>query len=404
MDLTKSFPSNMMAPLLKQGEVICMKGGIYSKERCPVCGKNFLHLGNDLLCPDHQTRPRRYYIAMYNRELGRNLVLCSDPARRLPFSSYEMAHRILEKIRSEIDAHAFDLSRYVQAKLRPLQFNIWVDEWLSKKEILVEKKVRTPSYLKELRRFVNLYKGFFGEMDIRDIGTKTIDDFFLSIRGKPKSQANILNCLHKMLADALDWGDIKVMPKFPKVEVPEYDFQPIDLEVQDRIINSIKDKMDRAYILFCAREMVRPSETRALCWDAVDLAHNKVTIKRHFSLNELWTATKSRSIKVLPLDPDVKVLLEGLPRHIKSPFVFHKEDGRPYSESYARKLWNRITWEMGIRISLYQGTRHSSATEAATRVSMDVIQEFLGHTSLRMSKRYVKFNSDRLKGALRVVK
>jgi integrase len=59
---------------------------------------------------------------------------------------------------------------------------------------------------------------------------------------------------------------------------------------------------------------------------------------------------------------------------------------------------------MGIRVSMYQGTRHSSATEAATRVSMDVISEFLGHTSLRMSRRYVKQNPDRLKGALRVVK
>jgi integrase len=45
-----------------------------------------------------------------------------------------------------------------------------------------------------------------------------------------------------------------------------------------------------------------------------------------------------------------------------------------------------------------------SATEAATRVSMDVISEFLGHTSQQMSKRYVKQNSDRLKGALRAVK
>ena len=100
----------------------------------------------------------------------------------------------------------------------------------------------------------------------------------------------------------------------------------------------------------------------------------------------------------------MKVLLEGLPRHIKSPFVFHKEDGRPYSESYARKLWNRVCSQMGVKISLYQGTRHSSATEAATRVSMDVISEFLGHTSQRMSRRYVKQNADRLKGALRVVK
>jgi hypothetical protein len=69
-----------------------------------------------------------------------------------------------------------------------------------------------------------------------------------------------------------------------------------------------------------------------------------------------------------------------------------------------RNGMTRISGEMGIRISLYQGIRHSSATEAATRVSMDVILEFLGYTSQRMSRRYVKQNPDRLKGALRVVK
>jgi integrase len=35
---------------------------------------------------------------------------------------------------------------------------------------------------------------------------------------------------------------------------------------------------------------------------------------------------------------------------------------------------------------------------------MDVISEFLGHTSMRMSRRYVKQNPDRLKGVLRMVK
>ena len=35
---------------------------------------------------------------------------------------------------------------------------------------------------------------------------------------------------------------------------------------------------------------------------------------------------------------------------------------------------------MGIKIPFYQGTRHSRAIEAANRVGMDKVQEFLGHT------------------------
>ena len=83
-----------------------------------------------------------------------------------------------------------------------------------------------------------------------------------------------------------------------------------------------------------------------------------------------------------------------------SPFVFQK-NGRPYSESYARKLWNRITSEMGIRISFYQGTKHSSATEALNRVGMDKVQEFLGHSNPAMTRRYARMNTEGLKEVLR---
>ncbi len=203
-----------------------------------------------------------------------------------------------------------------------------------------------------------------------------------------------------MLPDALDWGDIGKMPKFPKIDPPDPDFRTIDLDQQDTAIQKIIDPMDRAYILFTAREMVRPSETRALFLDDLDFKHDRVVIRRHFSLNELRETTKSKRIKVLPLDREVREALLRLPRHITSPFVFHK-NGRPYSESYTRKLWNRITSEMGIKISFYQGTRHSSATEAANRVGMDRVQEFLGHTRPTMTKRYARMNSEGLRPVLR---
>jgi site-specific recombinase XerD len=43
-------------------------------------------------------------------------------------------------------------------------------------------------------------------------------------------------------------------------------------------------------------------------------------------------------------------------------------------------------------------------TEAVDRVGMDVVQEFLGHTKLVMTRWYAKMNTDRLKLALRRTK
>lgn len=376
-----------------------MKGGVYTKEKCPVCGQKFERGKDDILCVRHQTRPKKVFIRLYSKEAGRHINIYSDP-RRNPFSSYEQANRILTVIRAEIDASSFDPSRYVAQKLRPLQFRTWSSNWLQGKETQVEKKTISPSYVKELRRFVSILQNYFQNTDIRDIGTKKVNDFYLSLKGSPKYQLNILSSFHKMLSDALDWGDIGKMPKFPPIEVPEPKFRTIDLDQQDAVIDRINDPMDRTYILFTAREMVRPSETRALFWDDLDFKHDRVEICKHFSLNELRDSTKSKKTKVLPLDREVKESLLRLPRHITSPFVFQK-NGRPYSESYARKLWNKITSDMGIEISLYQGTRHSSATEAVNRVGMDRVQEFLGHTRSTMTRRYAKMSAEGLRPVLR---
>lgn len=56
---------------------------------------------------------------------------------------------------------------------------------------------------------------------------------------------------------------------------------------------------------------------------------------------------------------------------------------------------------MGVRISFYQGTRHSSTPEAVNGVGMDRVQEFLGHTKSAMTKRYARMNSEGLRPVLR---
>jgi integrase len=398
-DLTRS-PRRANIPLAQEsGSVLCMKGGIYTKEKCPICREKFERGENGLLCFRHQTRPKKLFIKLYSREFKKPVSIYSD-SRGNSFSSYEQGNRILTKIRAEIDAGSFDISRYVPQKLRPLRFRNWSSAWLERRKIEAEKKLIAPSYLKELKRFVQMFQDYFKDEDIRDIGTKKVNDFYLTLKGSPKYIFNILSCFHKMLSDAFDWDEIKKIPKFPKIVVPEPDFEIINLDEQDAVIEKIKEPMDKAYILFTAREMVRPSETRALFWEDLDFKHNQVVIRRHFSLNELMPTTKSKNIKRLPLDGDVKEAFVRLPRHITSPFVFQK-NGKPYSESYARKLWNRIRKEMGIKTTFYQGTKHSSASEATDRVGWDIVQEFLHHSYRATAKRYIKTNVNRLNPVLR---
>lgn len=370
-------------------------GRIYPRGRCPICDSAFKSIDNDLICPVHLTRPKRVYIQIQSKNI------CSDPKGH-PFYSYEQAKRYLDRMRTEIDEKTFDLSRYLAHKLKPLQLQNWSKTWLGKKEKEVELGRKAPAYVKVLRVYVKKFQDFFGKADIREIRAKQIEEFYFTLTSSPKYTWNIMSALHKMLSDAKRWEDIEEVPAFPSFEIPEPEIKTIDLDDQDRIIEAISKPMDRAFILFTAREMVRPSETRALQWEDVDLKHDRITIRRHFSLNQIQPATKAKQIKILPLDGEVKKILSSLPRHISSPFVFWKgKMGKPFSESWARKLWKRISLTLGVNISLYQGTRHSSATEAVNRVGVDATQEFLHHTNRAMTKRYAKVSVESKRKVLR---
>ena len=377
-----------------------MKGGIYTREHCPVCNRNFQRINGDLICPDHFTRPKKVFIQLYSKQLHQRVhIFVNQKGQSL---SYDEADRILTVIRAEIDRVGdFDPTRYVTEKLKPLRFVNWSREWLKKKEIEVEKGRKAPSYVKALRVYLRKYQAYFKETDIREIGTKAVNDFYLSSEGSPKYIKNLMDGLRKMLHDAYKWGDIKIMPEFEKIDVPEPAIKTIDMDEQDKIIAAIPDQMDRTFILLTARLMLRPCEPRALYWEDIDFKHHRVTICRHFSLNEIRPATKSKNVKTLPLDVELEQALLALPRHLTSPFVFWKRNGQSFSESWARKLWARACNEQGVKISLYQGTKHSSATEAVNRVGVDATQEFLGHTNRAMTKRYAKVSAEGLKRVLR---
>jgi integrase len=379
-----------------------MKGGIYTKEKCPF-GCKYEHSEKALICPIHQTRPRHVYIAIWSKRLHKLVTINTDEDNNA--LSWEKAERILTTLRDEIDRKKgadFDPSRYVSTHIKPYRLSNYAKHWLERKTIEVEKKRRAPSYLKALKVYALKWEKFWGDLDIRNIGNSEIKDFYLWLDGSPKYVKNIMDALKTMLTEAYREKKIQEIPAFPKVELRDSDIKIIDLETQDKIIRTIQDHMDRGFLLFTAREMVRPSETRALFWEDLDFKFDRVTIRRHFSLNELREATKSKNIKILPLDGEVRQSLLALPRHITSPFVFWKgKQGRPFSESWARKLWKRVSLRMGIDISLYQGTRHSSATEAADRVGIDAVQEFLAHTNRKMTQRYAQKNPERLRKVLR---
>lgn len=238
--------------------------------------------------------------------------------------------------------------------------------------------------------------------DIREIRSGDIEDFYLSLPKDLalKTQKNIMDTLHKLFNDARRRKDIDKVPDFPMIRPDEPKTGWIDEETQDKIYALIPDQ-HKPIFLFLLREGCRPGEVRALQVEDIDYENKTVIIQRTFSKGILRKKTKGKTIRILPLDDEVYTMLKKI-RKIQG-FVFTDEQEDYYHKNKLNRIWNKALRELGLpTISLYEGTRHSFASQAVNRkVPLNLIGDFLGHSNYEITKRYAKINVNGLKNVLR---
>ncbi len=382
-----------------------MKGKIRTKEKCPKCQGKFIDYQKVMACPECLKKgeiivPEKYYIDLFWN--GKQRKIYSDNDGRI-LNNYELAHRVLIEIRQKIDKHKLDPGDYVAKKYVALQFGSYARGWAKKYQELVDREQIAPTTAKERKRLVEKYYiPFFKSMDIRDIRAGDIEDFYLDLPQKlsSSSQKIIMNILHKLFNDAKRRRNIKEVPEFPQIETTEPITKWLDEETQDVIYKQIPD-IHKPIFFFMLRQGVRPSEARALHWEDIDLENGAITIRRTFSDNIYREKTKTKNQRVIPLDDDVYDMLKGM-RNL-SGFVFKFKTKVYTNRSTIAKIWDRAVKRTGLpHISLYEGTRHSVASQAGNRgEDLNLIQSLLGHTNSKTTRRYVHLNAKGLKVVLR---
>lgn len=327
------------------------------------------------------------------------------------FYSKEHAEATLIQILGEVKQGVFDPYFYSKKRKSILSFSVYSDQWLLNFEKLVKAGKRSPSTYKKYKSYVeNEFKNFFKNTSLLDILPGHIKQYYLSIIDlNPKTIYNKLACLHKIFADALDDGLIQIIPKFP-IELktntlPKTVIKWADVDIQDLILKELPEEVYPA-IFFQMTHATRTGETRALQRKHIDLVRETVLIEQAFVENEL-RATKTKNSGLIPLDQEFKKIYLKMEKGFPEDFVFKKKKGRgkgkPFSESYLRKMWNKARKKAGVeKISLYQGTRHSLASQAINRgVPLNTIQKFLRHESPKMTERYAHIKTESLRIAQR---
>ncbi|MBM4327958.1 MAG: site-specific integrase [Deltaproteobacteria bacterium] len=331
-------------------------------------------------------------------------IFCDRNHRTL--YSRQHAEWALARIQGEIENGTFDPDFYSKTRKSLHSFTTYAEDWLRSYERKMERGDISRGYLGQLRRCVNdVFIPYFGEMSLQDIRGKHIREFYLTLEKAPKTVYNNMMILHKVFASAYDDELIQSPPKFPKElkasEIPEPDWKWANEEIQDLVLKELAPE-DFFFIFFQVTHGTRTGETRALQHQDIDLDSDVVTIRRAFSENDL-RHTKTKRIRRIPLDPIWKELYLSRPRNINpEAFVFTK-DGKPISRTWPWRKWTEACKNAGVSaINLYEGTRHSFASQAANRgVSLYVISKFLGHSTMAMTARYSHLDTKPLRQAQR---
>jgi integrase len=368
---------------------VCMKGKVRTWEKCTVCKGNFVlaligeHM--DLMCPNCKTRPRSYYVDA--RALGAGKIW-TDNKTGETFRYYEAAYQQLETMRKKVKDHTFDPNDYIAKKAEEIKVKTLSTRWLER--IKIDKSY---SYCRHSKTEMELHiSPVFGETDVRDIRNHHIADFYYHLLGKglsPKSVKNIL-ATFKTFLNSLD-DLVPRLPKFPVVKVPEKAGGWINTQSQCKIVSAIPERhrliFETLIELWC-----RPAEVCAL--KKRDLIDGEVCIERAF--DEKGGIKERKSGKVLYRGISLQLynaLIQTNKDKLPEAWLFVDEFGKPYSQARLYDLWMAAGKKVGIKISLYAGTRRSRASQKRLEMEKEIagkIAAELGNTKAVAMKHYAK--------------
>lgn len=375
---------------------------IRTKEYCPICRQKFTHIQKlGFICAQHKTIPRKYYLDFSWK--GRRIRLFSDQYGK-PLDSYNRALVLKSRIETESENHQFDPSRYVGADLKDYIFETRIDAWFGSKMIRVEDGELAQSYTSRLKIYIDrYYMPFFRGRDVREIRTIDIKKFqeTLSDHAKdqlkklsPKYKRNIIDALENFFNIQVQEEVIKDKPVFIKDTIAKPKTRWCRRALQDSIISAVPDA-HRPIFFLLTRQGIRPGEAVALQWRDIDMTAGTVLIRRTESLRKIKEQTKGKVETYRLLHPDLLLMLKTFPPRFPKDYIFlNVNTGRPYRVNNLEGIWNKACAKVGVdNITLYEGTRHSVASQAATRgVSLFKIGEVLGHSDKRTTERYAKMD------------
>ncbi|MGB0452581.1 MAG: tyrosine-type recombinase/integrase [Bacteriovoracaceae bacterium] len=357
---------------------------------------------------------------MYGKGVAKDFRYALDGSR---LANIADALTLKKQLNEDLKNNTFMPSRYGSQKERDsLKFEnfceIYLKDYDRRSELPVEHdEFITPSALARKKGLIkNHLKPYFGKMYLENINYFNIKDFYSTYKTSLRSRDLALGELKVILKFAWqEKGLISQIPAFPKLKrskKKESDDIPT-AEQQALIIKNVSNEKYRFMLIVNACFAMRQCEVRALKVKDFDYENRVLTIQRHFSdggkgkknieidgrksikKSEVMGTLKHKIVNedilcnlffyCIDKEPD-DYIFEG---HI-SPYVSHTALADAWKKSCLELMENKKIKEIQKKYKLYDGTRHTTLTDLASRVTnLNEIKQIGGHTTIVTSERYI---------------
>lgn len=387
-------PPNMTPEQYHSG--VCMKGNIYTSERCQkeenngVCNGVLRHSADKsgFICNSHPNQviiPRKIRVK-FGREVSRR------------FSSYDEASQFLNGLRYKTVEKTFDKRDYL--KDNPLGFETQAQRYLE-----IKKEKTKPGSYRGIKRYVNRAIDVWRQRNVKTIGYGDIEDFVYGYGDvSDKTRSNINSVLRDFFTWMHNREDIPI-PKFPKIEFELGWRNIINIELQQQIIEEVRRicSVPRVWIAMkwlATYIAIRPFEMRNLK-------------ERHIDVHGFFVIPSPKEKKpkmVAILDEDIELyhsMTSGLPDlHFFRHFRCFKgvKTGQQHGDKLWRNWWTKACKNLGVEgVDMYGGTRHSTASALGEHFSKEELREHgTMHGTNKAFDRYVQ--SEKKGGNLKIFK
>ncbi|PTL59936.1 tyrosine-type recombinase/integrase [Paraconexibacter algicola] len=272
----------------------------------------------------------------------------------------------------------------------PARFETAAAEWLRHIE---HDRRRKPTTIRGYRMALDTHLlPRFGGLLLTEITTEEIERWVAGLDRTAATRVKLIVCLSGIYHRARRvWGitydpvdDVQRPPLKPTYDLLVYSTDDIH-----RLVAAAASQRDAAIYLTAAFTGLRMGELLALEWRDVDFDRCVVRVRGSWSGTEL-TVPKSGKVRSVPLATQVAGALASLACDERTGLVFPGRNGH-LDRRALRRRFHLAQEAAGLRRLRFHDLRHSFATTMVGHTSIVRVQEWMGHSDLHSTLRYLHY-------------